>query len=82
MIMAILPIMVGCKWQDDFRGRVQPQYGDLPAEPTLNRDSEQYIGDKRASELEGMIDETEEVSIPEIDERSNIPALPEHPIGI
>lgn len=81
LILAIVLPMSACKWQDDFRTRKQPLYGDLPAKPTLNKDSEQYVGDKTASEIEGRIYHPE-TPIPEIDDRSEIPELPEHPVGI
>lgn len=70
-----------CKWRDDFRDRVQPQYSEVQAKPTLNRDSSQYVGDKTARQLrnEPVNPDSE---LPEIDERHQIPELPDQPSGI
>lgn len=79
ILFTLLPL-AACKWNDDFRTRQQPQYVELPAKPTLNEDSDQYVGDKVAKEVSGEPTATD-ISIPELDQRSTIPELPEHPVG-
>ena len=79
ILFSLLPLSA-CKWNDDFRTRQQPQYGELPATPTLNEDSKQYVGDKVAREVSGEPTKTD-IAIPELDQRSPIPELPEHPVG-
>ena len=81
MLMIMLFALFGCKWRDDFRTRQQPIYGELPPKPTLNEDSEQYVGDKVAHEIEGKPAESS-VVIPEIDDRKPIPEVPEQPAGV
>lgn len=80
ILFTLLPLSA-CKWNDDFRGRQRPQYVELPAKPTLNADSEQYVGDKVAKEVSGKPATSTAVPIPELDQRSPIPELPEHPVG-
>lgn len=81
LVIGLLFSLLGCKWRDDFRERVQPQYAELPAKPTLNPDSDQYVGDKEAHRIQGEYNPSEH-PVPEIDDRSDIPPLPEHPSGI
>jgi len=75
-----LPLQA-CKWKDDFRERKQPYYLDYESEPTLNVDSEQYVGDDVAREIQGEVIPPEHI-IPELDERAHIPHLPEYPVGV
>lgn len=75
-----LPLQA-CKWKDDFRERKQPYYLDYEAEPTLNINSEQYVGDDVAREIQGEVIPPERI-IPAIDERAYIPYIPEHPAGV
>lgn len=68
----------GCKWVDDFRERQQPQYLERVTRPTLNPYSVDYKGDDTHCEE----DEAMSTSLPEIDELSPIPDVPEHPAGV
>lgn len=78
LIIILALALSSCKWRDDFRERVQPQYGELPAEPTLNEDSDQFVGDKTARELRGEHQPLGD-DVPEIDDRKEIPELPDYP---
>lgn len=70
--------MSGCKWVDDFRARLQPDYQPLQPRPTLNRESEDFIEDdtNKTSEDERA------TPLPAIDGRSVLPEVPDHPAGI
>lgn len=73
-VAAISLITVGCRWNDDFRQRAQPQYEPLNAEPTFNEDSDDYVGDRVAKEA--RVDEHgQRVYMPEVDEREPIPEV-------
>lgn len=73
----IVCLLSGCKWVDDFRARVQPQYLEQPERPTLNRESEDYKGD----DTHQTEDEERDTPLPSIDGLSTIPELPEYPAG-
>ncbi len=90
VILLTLFVVSGCRWRDDFRERQQPQYLELPPEPTLNVDSPEYVGvhRKTAAEKEAALKDPEadpttaEMPLPGIDNLSKIPALPDHPAGV
>lgn len=67
----------GCKWQDDFRERAQPQLMEPPPRPTLNSDSIDYEGNP--IQEEEYIEK--EMPLPAIDNLSKIPEVPEYPAG-
>lgn len=77
MIVSLLAVfLASCRWNDDFRQRQQPQYAKERPEPTFNRDSDYYVGDRVA--IEGKAEqETEKVYLPKIDEREPIPEIQE-----
>ncbi len=72
----ILVILTGCKWQDDFRDRQQPQILEQPRRPTLNVDSVDYVGDPLNGDEEEDIDNT---CLPNIDGLHAIPEIQESP---
>lgn len=78
--------MQGCKWRDDFRGREQPQPLEQTPVPTLNADSDEYVGDRIAKEYADDItrerQEDAPTSLPDIDGLSRIPEVPEYPAGV
>lgn len=80
-MMTLLGLVVlgtqGCKWVDDFRERQQPQYLERVTRPTLNPDSVDYKGDDTHCEE----DNEALTPVPEIDEISPIPEVPNHPAG-
>lgn len=67
----------GCRWNDDFRDRAQPQLLEQQPRPTLNPDSNDYVEDD--TNPEAMVDKT--TPLPDVDGLSEIPELPDHPIG-
>ncbi|HRE31146.1 MAG TPA: hypothetical protein PLD88_04145 [Candidatus Berkiella sp.] len=71
-------VIAGCKWQDDFRARRQPELLEQPRRPTLNIDSVDYEG----NQLEEEAIEEGETCLPAIDGRSEIPEVPEYPAGV
>lgn len=64
-----------CKWRDDFRSRIQPQYQEQEPKPTFNEDSDDYVGDEIAKGARP----DDEPELDEIDELSDIPELPDRP---
>ena len=76
LILSTCVLVGGCKWKDDFRGRLQPQQQLLEPKPTFNEDSSQYVGDELAKGIKT------EVPLESIDELSEIPELPEHPVPL
>lgn len=79
-IIIMLPTLVlvsltGCKWQDDFRNRQQPQILEQPRRPTLNIDSVDYEGDPLTEQTE--IEEN--TPLPCIDGLHEIPEIQEAP---
>lgn len=70
--------LVSCKWRDDFRERKQPYYLEYEPQPTFNMDSEQYVGDEVVDEATGEAPPPK-TNLPEIDGRSQLPDIPEHP---
>lgn len=70
--------LAGCKWQDDFRDRQQPQILEQPRRPTLNVDSVDYEGDELH---EQAVDEFT-TPLPAIDGLNEIPEVPEYPAGV
>ena len=79
-LIMILPLQA-CKWKDDFRDRRQPYYLEYNPEATFNVDSEQYVGDDVAREIQGEVIGPDQF-IPEIDDRADLPYIPEHPAGV
>lgn len=73
-----LASLAGCKWQDDFRDRQQPQILEQPRRPTLNVDSVDYEGDPLTEETE----EENNTCLPAIDGLNEIPEVPEYPAGV
>jgi len=71
----ILVSIAGCKWQDDFRNRQQPQILEQPRRPTLNVDSVDYEGDPLT---EQTFDENNS-NLPSIDGLNEIPEIQEAP---
>lgn len=67
--------IAGCKWQDDFRNRQQPQILEQPRRPTLNVDSVDYEGDPLT---EQTFDENNS-NLPSIDGLNEIPEIQEAP---
>jgi hypothetical protein len=65
----------GCKWNDDFRQRQQPQYKVATAEPTFNKDSDYYVGDSVARPTEYESNQSNKVYLPDIDELEPIPEI-------
>ncbi|MGE3320461.1 MAG: hypothetical protein AB7I18_14320 [Candidatus Berkiella sp.] len=79
-IIIMLPTLImvslsGCKWQDDFRNRQQPQILEQPRRPTLNIDSVDYEGDPLT---EQTFDENNSC-LPSIDGLNEIPEIQEAP---
>jgi len=72
----LLPTIAGCKWQDDFRDRQQPQILEQPRRPTLNVDSVDYVGDPLNEDEEEDIENT---CLPNIDGLHAIPEIQESP---
>lgn len=72
--MVVSLSLQGCKWRDDFRSRVHPQYQEEEPEPTFNRDSDYYVGDEvvTGKRKDGP-------KLEAIDELSEIPELPDKP---
>lgn len=68
----------GCKWQDDFRDRQQPQILEQPRRPTLNVDSVDYEG----NDLNEQTEEENNTCLPSIDGLNEIPEVPEYPAGV
>lgn len=74
----------GCRWQDDFRAREQPYYLQQPQyieptpRPTLNKDSDDYLG----NDLNKKEHDEKATQMPSIDGLSKIPELPEYPAGV
>lgn len=81
-ILFIFPILFffcqGCRWNDDFRSRVQPRYLELAPRPTLNQDSKDYVGDEAPFKEE----DGEKDALKAIDGLSPIPSVPEYPAGV
>lgn len=73
-----LGLLFGCKWQDDFRDRAQPQLLEAAPRPTLNPDSDDYRGNPIWEE-EAI---QREADLPCIDGVSPIPEVPEYPAGV
>lgn len=71
-----------CSWRDDFRERQQPYYLEYEPKPTFNMDSEQYVGDEVVQEYQGGNENKYPplMTIPEIDNRQEMPYIPEHPV--
>lgn len=74
----ILAVVAGCKWQDDFRDRQQPQILEQPRRPTLNVDSVDYEG----NDLNEQTEEENNTPLPSIDGLNEIPEVPEYPAGV
>jgi hypothetical protein len=66
--------LAGCKWRDDFRSRLQPQYQERDVKPTFNEDSDDFVGEEY---ITGRSKDDPELE--SIDELSDIPELPERP---
>ncbi len=77
--LGICLVVVGCRWNDDFRSRIQPQPKTLEPEPTFNVDSPDYVGDDVAH---GLRDTSQDELVEPIDELSDIPDLPDSPTPI
>ncbi len=74
LVAAFSFLVVGCKWNDDFRSRLHPQYEEPKPEATFNEDSDAYVGDNIAKgQRKG------EPELEAIDGLSDIPELPESP---
>lgn len=69
-------IITGCRWNDDFRERRQPQMLEPTAKPTFNPNSEYYVGDRLARPEQFY----PEPYMPNIDSRYPRPYVPEHPV--
>jgi len=69
--------LVSCKWRDDFRDGQQPQMLEKEHRPTFNADSDDYVGDAVAGR--GKYKNNDDVPVPDIDDLSEIPAVPDHP---
>lgn len=72
----VLVTLAGCKWQDDFRDRQQPQILEQPRRPTLNVDSVDYVGDPLNEDEDEEMDNTR---LPSIDGLNAIPEIQESP---
>lgn len=72
----LLICMQGCKWRDDFRDRAQPQILEQPERATLNIDSTDYTTKPICAE------DIQKTPLPDIDNLSIIPEVPEYPSGI
>lgn len=75
--LILLVCVQGCKWRDDFRDRAQPQMLEQSERATLNIDSTDYMTNPTCEEKE-----IQQTPLPDIDNLSIIPEVPEHPCGI
>jgi hypothetical protein len=76
LLTLVLATLTGCKWQDDFRDRQQPQILEQPRRPTLNVDSVDYVGDPLNDDEE---EELGNACLPSIDGLHAIPEIQESP---
>jgi hypothetical protein len=73
----ILVSIYGCRWNNDFRSRLQPEYGEGALEPTMTDESVRLD----AAQAQSRQDEQDNAKhLEKIDSLSKIPPLPDNPV--